>query len=300
MASSEVEILDDYLFKYKGYVFIRDEVQPEYIDSLENFEIRDSDVFLVTYPKSGTVWTQNIVTMLYESELPPAPPTSDTTFQRMPWLEYIQKDQDIINRPSPRLFASHLGHYLMPQGVKDKQIKVIYVSRNPKDVLVSYYHFAKIMAKLETPKDFDDMLDRFEEGRVICGSWFDHVCGWYNHRDDFNILFLTYEEMIKDLRAAVVKISQFLGKTLDAATIDHVVEKATFGNMKSDPRANYDFLPEDVMDKRQGAFLRKGTVGDWKNTFTVAQSERFDQIFREKMKGLPVQYSWDISEIKQA
>ena len=29
------------------------------------------------------------------------------------------------------------------------------------------------------------------------GVWFDHVLSWWKHRDDPNILFLTYEDRIK-------------------------------------------------------------------------------------------------------
>jgi hypothetical protein len=42
---------------------------------------------------------------------------------------------------------------------------VIYVARNPKDVLVSYYHFHKYAAMLETPKDFNDFFEKFMEGK---------------------------------------------------------------------------------------------------------------------------------------
>ncbi|NXJ66841.1 ST3A1 sulfotransferase, partial [Rostratula benghalensis] len=174
--------------------------------------------------------------------------------------------------------------------------QVVYVSRNPKDVLVSYYHFSKYMKTVEDIPDFNLVMDRFLAGKVVASSWLDHVSGWYSHAEDFNILFLTYEEMKKDLRSAVLKICNFLEKKLSEEEVDSVVRQATFENMKKDPRANYENLPDDMVAKDKGSFLRKGTVGDWKNTMTVAQNERFDKVLKEKMKSLPVKYIWDIND----
>lgn len=62
--------------------------------------------------------------------------------------------------------------------------------------------------------------------------------------------------MFQDLRSAVEKISRFLGRELSEAALEHIVEKTTFKNMKKDPKANYEFLPEDLLQK--GQFMRKG------------------------------------------
>lgn len=51
--SVSMEKITDYLCRYKNYNFALDVTTAEYIDSLQGFQVRDSDVFLVTYPKSG-------------------------------------------------------------------------------------------------------------------------------------------------------------------------------------------------------------------------------------------------------
>ncbi|XP_006123297.1 amine sulfotransferase-like [Pelodiscus sinensis] len=290
-----MEPSNKYMFKHKGYYFPQDTTTAEYIDSLEDFEIRDNDVCVVTFPKSGTVWSQNILSLIYHEGHRDGTENINL-IHRVPWLEYNLRNVDYVNRPSPRLFATHLPYNLVPRDLRNRRGKVIYVARNPKDVVVSYFHFSNLVVSLEKVPDFNSFLEKFLAGKASPGSWLDHIGGWFTHRDDFNILFLTFEEMKNDLRGAVLKICKFLGKQLTGKELDTVVEMASFDNMKRDARANYENMPESVLERGKGHFLRKGTIGDWKNTMTVAQSERFDSVFKGKMKELPFQFIWDIHE----
>ncbi|XP_070788894.1 amine sulfotransferase-like isoform X1 [Pituophis catenifer annectens] len=283
------------LYLHKGCYFLPVLSSPEKIDSLESFEIRDDDTFIITYPKSGTVWTQNIVSLiLYEGHRDGT--ENITLIDRAPWLEYNVYFVDLPSRPSPRVICTHLPHYLAPKGLRNKRAKIIYVFRNPKDVLISSYHFYKILTMMETSQEFDAYLEKFLAGKVPNSLWLDHVEGWYTHKGDFNILFLSYEEMKKDLRSSVLKICHFLGRELTEKEVDDVVDKATFDNMKADSRTNYASVNPTLADSSKGVFLRKGIVGDWKNLMTVAQSERFDRVFKERMEKLPFRFCWDMQE----
>ncbi|XP_007952257.1 amine sulfotransferase-like [Orycteropus afer afer] len=288
---------DTYLFNFKGYNFERSLIDIDVLENLDDFEIRDDDVFIITYPKSGTIWTQQILSLIYFEEHRNRTELVET-IDRAPFLEYNICKVDFLKRPSPRLFTSHIPYYLAPKGLKNKEAKIVYVYRNPKDVLTSFFHFSKFIVTLESSETMEQFMRKFLDGKVVGSLWFDHIRGWYEHKHDFNILFLHYEDMKKDLRSSVLKICSFLEKQLSDEAVDAVVRQATFQNMKSDPRANYKEILKNEIGTRNddGAFLRKGTVGDWKHHFTVDQSERFDRIFQRKMKDIPLKFIWDMNE----
>uniref|UniRef100_A0A665TNU7 Sulfotransferase n=1 Tax=Echeneis naucrates TaxID=173247 RepID=A0A665TNU7_ECHNA len=248
---------------------------PDDVDQIKHLEIRDSDVFVATYPKSGERNTEGPAHTIGTREM-------------------------FITAPSPRMRVTHLQPQFMPLALSQRG-KVIYVARNPKDVLVSYFYFHKMAKMLETPKDFNDFFEKFLRGdceNMFGCSWFDHIKAWYSVKDEMNMLFFTFEEMIQDLKSVVQRISLFLGKDLTNEEQANVVKHSTFKKMKDIPQANYKQVSEEMFNHQNGMFMRKGTIGDWKNHFTVAQNERFDQVFQKEMKDFPVSFIWDIKDIE--
>ncbi|XP_069843070.1 amine sulfotransferase-like isoform X2 [Dipodomys merriami] len=292
-----MENTNEYLLNFRDYNFERTLVDMEFLKNIEDFEIRDDDVFVITYPKSGTIWSQQILSLIFHEGHRNGTENIET-LDRVPYLEYNIRKLDYAKRSSPRLFCTHIPYYLAPRGLKSKKNKMLYIYRNPKDVLVSFFHFSKWNVKLEAADTVEEYMKTFLDGKVVGSRWFDHIRGWYEHRHDFNILFLSYEEMKKDLRSSVMKISKFFEKKLSEEDIDAVVRQATFQKMKSDARANYLTISQKEIGTRNndGHFLRKGIVGDWKHHFTVAQNERFDRIFQKNMKDFPLKFIWDLNE----
>ncbi|XP_036749461.2 amine sulfotransferase-like [Manis pentadactyla] len=292
-----MEDTEKFLFTFKGFSFACYGIDVGFLENLDDFEIRDDDVFIITYPKSGTMWSQQLLSLIYFEEHHKRSANVET-IDRVPFLENNSPRRNFDKIPSPRLFCSHIPYYLAPRGLKNRKAKIIYVYRNPKDVMCSFFHFSNMMRILKPSTNMEEFMKLFLEGKVTGSLWYDHIKGWYEHKCHFNIQFIMYEDMIKDLRSSILKVCKFLGKELNKEDMDAVMSQAMFENMKSDQRANY----ENVLKRRpeirrtDGHFLCKGTIGDWKNHMTIAQNERFDKIFQREMKDLPLKFIWDINE----
>ena len=62
----------------------------------------------------------------------------------------------------------------------------------------------------------------------------------------------------QDLRSSVKRISLFLGKILTDEQLTEVVKHSTFKNMRVIPQANYEMVPDDLLNHHNGKFMRKG------------------------------------------
>uniref|UniRef100_A0A8B9E0G5 Sulfotransferase n=2 Tax=Anser cygnoides TaxID=8845 RepID=A0A8B9E0G5_ANSCY len=241
---------------------------------------------------AGTVWMTEILSLI-RSRGHPSWSQTVLNSDRMPWFSTRLGLEAALSYPSPRLLTCHLPRHIFPKSFSHSTAKVIYTLRDPRDVVVSYYYFSKMCSSYEDPMSFEQFLRDFLSGELPHGSWFEHVQGWMEMKDQENFFFITYEELKQDLQGSVRRICQFLGQDLDDDAVSSVVRNASFSAMRENPMCSSVLLPADIMDQTKGRFLRKGICGDWKNHFTVAQSETFDRIYQDRMRGLNMAFPWD-------
>lgn len=68
----------------------------------------------------------------------------------------------IPNISEKRFIKTHLPFSLMPPSAMTNGAKIIYVARNPKDVIVSYYHLSRLYRTTGYVNDFDQFWEYFE------------------------------------------------------------------------------------------------------------------------------------------
>ncbi|KAG8431311.1 hypothetical protein GDO86_019073 [Hymenochirus boettgeri] len=184
-----------------------------------------------------------------------------------------------------RLIKTHLPVQLVPPSFWEENVKIVYVARNAKDCLVSYYYFHKMNKGLPDPGTWDNFFSSFLSGDLLWGSWFDHVIGWWKAVDKHRILYVFYEDLMEDPKREVIKVMKFLGKDLSDDVVERIVDHTTFKAMRENPIANYRSFPNAIMDQTISPFMRKGIVGDWKNHFSVAQNMIFDEEYKKRLEG---------------
>uniref|UniRef100_A0A8C7S977 Sulfotransferase n=1 Tax=Oncorhynchus mykiss TaxID=8022 RepID=A0A8C7S977_ONCMY len=251
-----------------------------------HFQFQDRDTVIATYPKSGTTWMQEIVTLVKNRGDPQLSKTVPN-WARAPWLEQHGSAKVLEATQGDRIITTHLPYNLLSSALQGSKAKVIYVTRNPKDVAVSYYHFHKMAKFLPEPNSFDEFLDSFLEGSVSYGSWFDHVKGWTSQAGVLaNVLYISYEEMWLDLQGSMERISSFLQCPLVGEELTNSLRHCSFSSMSDNAMA-------PLFNRRTILTRVVCIIGDWRNTFTEEQIGIFDTVYSYQMKDCPLTFMWE-------
>ena len=227
-------------------------------NTMPRFDPRESDVFIVSYPRSGSTWVRFLLANLtrYDSQIP----VDFHSVQRViPDIMQRAGREMLQAVPSPRLLKSHHTY--------DSRLKkVIYVLRDGRDVMVSYYYLMVGQGHFEG--SFLDFLNK-EDLRPCL--WHEHVESWLLRDNQDGLLLIRYEDLHRQTDIEVARMARFVGLPCDKARLDWAVSNSRFETMQrieaEKGRAFYAGFP----------FLavRKGTIGDWADHFGAAHKNVF-------------------------
>lgn len=272
------------------------------MEAVKTFEIRPDDVMVCAYPKAGTHWIWEIVSMVTKGKAEYEPTTKGDFM-----LEFTSLDR-INSAPSPRVLNSHLAVSSLPDQLFSKHTKIVHVMRNPKDIAVSYYHYIKQAFKtmpesLRLYETFSESLPYVtgEYGVYMIVSMFKYYKEMVQFIKDnpTQVLNLHFEEVKLNDEQAVKRVADFLNKDLPDDVIHDIAEKCSFKKLKHAeetyklPWGIASQMTEEEREKNKDKLAtayRKGETGDWKNHFTVAENEQFDKLLADEFKDCDIHF----------
>ncbi|KAK7081104.1 Sulfotransferase (sult) [Halocaridina rubra] len=284
-----------------------------FADKIYNFEVKPTDVYIITYMKVGTTWTQEIVWTMKHNPNLDHPEGGEPILDRSPFLDldmllpanpppemlenmepFLRKFlelcpgadprngvhlQTAMATPEPRVIKTHLPLSLMPPNLLDKA-KVVYVVRNPMDVVCSYYHHCRLFNEMKFTGTLDEFCEYFLTDDLIYSPYGLHVKEAWEQRHHPNMHIMLYEDMKADAMKEIKKLDEFLGTRLSEKQLENVVKFTSFEDMKKrdnlvskEVRESSVFLDHEVL-KQDGGFFRKGTTGDGKKRLSPEMQKK--------------------------
>ncbi|XP_066960157.1 sulfotransferase 1C4-like [Macrobrachium rosenbergii] len=277
----------------------------KFADKYYNFCFREDDVVIMTHPKCGTTWLQEIIwTMrngvdintdlaldvrspfiefdsLEGPHLKPFQPTVDAFNERNPGRDHRDVGLHLevtMRAPSPRTIKTHLPFAYLNPNLLDT-CKVVYCTRNPKDACVSYYHHQRLVRCTEFIGDFAEFVDYWCQDLLTQGPFWFHVSEGWAQRSHPNVLFLFYEDMKEDILRELRRLDDFLNTALTERQLQTVANHTKISNMKargtSDPTEAATRIGRFV--EGEEGFIRKGESGGWSSYFTPELEAKFQK-----------------------
>ncbi|KAL7640195.1 UNVERIFIED_CONTAM: hypothetical protein RMT77_009609 [Armadillidium vulgare] len=284
----------------------------KFVDLIYNFEVKPTDIYINTIQKSGTNWLAEIVwNLIYNPDLD-NPDASTSLDYRYPFFDFdygfavstspkFNPEGDLVKRfkklcpgkdynegllihtaaalPDPRLLKGQMPLSFWPPNILDKA-KVIYLARDPRDVVVSCYHFFQTSELTKATSTLDEYVDDFMDSIVISAYW-EHVRLAWEKRNNSNLLFLFYEDLKENPNEQIKKIDQFIGTNRSQNQIENVANYTSFNSMKNkskdNPPVSFDkIFYDDSKKDKENNFFRKGKVGSWKEDLPLHLQEKMN------------------------
>lgn len=263
-------------------------------------EVKPDDIWVATYPKSGTTWTQEMVWLIC-NDLDFDRAKSESLRTRFPFVDVslihdLPNDESsferVKNLTSPRFIKTHLPVSMLPKQYWKVRPKTVHVSRNVKSVAVSYYHHSKNYFYRGTKEEF---IRSFMKDLEFYSPIHSHVIGYrsLDNASCSHILYLTFEEMKRNLKATILKVCDFFGRSYGDEQIAQLCEHLSFDSMRANKACNYEDKDnpaasssssvddEKAPDER---FIRRGQLDGWRDELSPELIEELDQWTRRQVQ----------------
>ena len=224
-------------------------------------DLRSSDVFLASYPRSGSTWMKFLLHEALSGEPTSFPAANEA-------VRYIG-----MHGAAPPLLPEHGRLIKTHEPFRKEYCKAIYMVRDARDVVLSEYQYRVMRHGYQ--KQFDDFFVQFMAGNVTgLGFWGDHVDSWLDAASagaGSEILVVKFEDLRQRPVEVLGEVVTFLGVSREPASLAQVVENNTIDKMreKEDIARRNKKKTSLRVDMRR---VNHGPVGGWRNTLTEEQA----------------------------
>jgi Sulfotransferase domain len=227
-----------------------------------NLTVFPDDVFLVSYPKSGNTWTRFLIAnLVYREENPDFSNINDL----LPDPETMSK-RDLERAARPRILKSH--QYFDP-----RYRKVIYIVRDPRDVVVSEYYFDIKRRAIAEDCPLQQFVSRFVRGELNhpYGTWGEHVATWfYTRRGDPRFLLVKYEALQSQVMNEMGRIASFMGISAGPERLTFAIEQSSAHRMRELEKKQAHLWSSTRETRKDKPFVRSAKSGGWKTELPEA------------------------------
>lgn len=254
--------------------------------------LRPTDVFLVGHPKSGNTWFAYMLAIVLRGGDPEG---SITVANLGEYVPAIHGDELAIRRyrglPDPRIFRNEFPAH------PDRYPRTVYVVRDPRSVLVSYFHHYRV-----TTGDNGMGLDAFvakylADGCILSWEplvrWDRQVAEWAERARESSAMMVTYEALHQDRRAVLEEVARFCQIPSPEQAIAVAVERGSFGAMRAEEAqwgAQAYLLDGGEAYRKspgeRGWFFREGRIDGWQEELPASTRRAIEDAFGPVMEAL--------------
>jgi sulfotransferase family protein len=245
--------------------------------------VRPTDVFLVGHPKSGNTWMAYMLGIVLQNDRSGRVTVSNVGR----FVPYIHGQDWRIEEHwqlhDPRVFRNECPVYpeLYP--------KTIYLIRDPRAVLVSFYDMYKVVSN-DSSTSFDSFITQylastgiFEYWNRGLQRWDRQVTTWVERaRLVSTILTVRYEDLVNDRAATLSRILVFAGVPFDADDLSTAIARGSFQAMKENEAQNGAEAYRGEAGQR-GRFIRRGITDGWKEEMPHHLARKIEEVFAPAM-----------------